>query len=58
LESVVKGNGYWNCNGFGKGVYGIDQSCPYSSGGTMLASWNHHDVEFNQANVGASDLVV
>lgn len=24
----------------------------------MMASWNHHDTEFNQSNVGNSNIIV
>lgn len=58
LGDVVKGFGYGNCNGSGKGIYAIDQCSPYNNDGSMVASWNHHDTNFNQTNVGNSDLVV
>lgn len=58
LGSIVKTNGYGNCYGSGKGIYAIDQNYPYNTGGTTLACWNHHDTNFNQTNVGNSDLVV
>lgn len=50
---------YINCNGLGKGVYAIDQNCPYMSNGEkMLSSWNHHDTQFSQSHVGSTNLVV
>ena len=58
LGDVVKGIGYGNCNGAGKGIYAIDQNYPYNKDGSILASWNHHDTLFNQTNVGNNDLIV
>ena len=58
LGEVVKGIGFGNCNGgTGKGIYAIDQNYPYNKDGSVLASWNHHDSNFNQTNVGNNDLV-
>lgn len=56
----MKGYNYSNCMGIGKGVYAIDQNCPYYStnNSKMMSSWNHHDTTFNQSNVGSTDLVV
>ena len=49
-----------NCNGFGKGVYAIDQNNTYNySENKPLAVWNHHDNHYSQAHLGASaDQVV
>lgn len=49
-----------NCSGHGKGIYAIDQNCPYnySTELTMLASWNHHDTGYNQAHHSSENLVV
>ena len=58
LGDVVENIGYKGCNGLGKGVYAIDQNYPYSKDGSTLACWNHHDVNFNQNQVGNNDLVV
>jgi hypothetical protein len=44
LENVVKGSNFANCGGgFNKGIYAIDQNCPFNSEEAMMASWNHHD---------------
>ena len=43
-----------NCNDLNKGVYAIDQNNPYNYSNTnTMASWNHHDKNYNQSNQGS-----
>ena len=61
IEPIVKQHNYFNCGGFNKGVYAIDQNNSYnfSLEENPMSSWNHHDTHYNQSHQGSStDLVV